>query len=222
MQMNTAIPGTHLIRHYELIAARNVVKKGKHAGCLDRNERGWFECECGKFLTIRVGNVGAHHTISCGCIGRKQFVAHQERRAANLPKSTRKAMFLDRYKLNRKRSLSMYSIEQKYACDRFLVSFAILAHKRAIEALAALYRGAKNVLDRVERKWLDFVAKGDSMRASRDREKAFLEGMTWRERAMYLAFEAAEGAAAVIAHPLHLRAAMLRTPDFLDVIFVEW
>jgi hypothetical protein len=57
----------------------------------NRHSTGWFwrQC-CGSIKEIRVADVKPHTKISCGCVGRRLFIEHHERCAADLPEVTRR------------------------------------------------------------------------------------------------------------------------------------
>jgi len=147
------IEGTHLTRHHELVAGLN--RPHAWSPIKDRNRMAWYECErCGEFVALRIGNVREHATVSCGCKGSKMFIGYYETRAANLPAATRQAMFNDSHGHVKSRRLSPYQLARKYRVSEYLARFAVLAHKRTIKALAGIYRGAVNVLNKVERAWI--------------------------------------------------------------------
>jgi hypothetical protein len=51
---------------------------------------GWFECRrCGEFKAIRVQSVERGVTVSCGCKGRRQPIAHDQQQSDNLPAAGR-------------------------------------------------------------------------------------------------------------------------------------
>ena len=182
----TPVTGTMLLRHGD----------GPRRSATDRNRMAWYECvNCGAFKMIRVQSVKPGTTISCGCVGRKQFIDHFEQRVANLPASTQREIFKLAHHPNRKKRLKWWHLTKRFKLPKYVIDFVIAAKCKALRALQGAHDSVVHGLSRVERGWIDWYLKWftpDPIAAGR---KAFLAGLPhWRDRDAYLAAEAAERA----------------------------
>jgi hypothetical protein len=197
----TAVAGTMLLRHGD----------GPRRSATDRNRMAWYECaNCGAFKMIRVQSVKPGTTISCGCVGRKQFIDHFEQRAANLPARTQSEIFKLARTGNKKKRLCIYYLMRRFKLSKYVIDFVIAAKCKALRALKGAHDAVINARARVERQWIHWSQKwyyrdpvGEKMRADRE---AFLAGLPhWRDRDAYLAAEAAENARIIalqFKHPM--------------------
>jgi len=184
------VAGTRLIRHGD----------APRRSATDRNQMAWYECaNCGAFKMIRVQSVKPGTTISCGCVGRKQFIIHHEQRAANLPQATQNAIFKLARHPNKKKRKGVYFLAKMFKVSTYIIDFVVAARCASLRALKGAGETALRGLNWVSRKWAEksirwanFDLAGERMKADRD---AYLAALPhWRDRDAYLAAEAAKAA----------------------------
>jgi hypothetical protein len=135
-------------------------------------------------------------TISCGCVGRKQFIDYHEQRAANISSVVQNSIFKLARHPNKKKRLGVYFLAKKFKLSGYIVDFVIAAKCAALRALKGAGDAALRGLNWVSRRWLrrseewdNYDLSGRKMKADR---KAFLSALPhWRDRDAYLAAEAA-------------------------------
>jgi hypothetical protein len=183
----TPIAGSFLLRH------GNAPRQNP----ADRNQMAWFECSrCGTFKAIRVQAVRLGITVSCGCKGRKEFIAHFEKRAANIAPAVQEAIFKLARHPNKKRRLGVYALAKKFKLSRYVIDFIIAAKCAVLRALEGAGDAALRGINWVERRWLGWTTKWNGMMKDTRKERAdraaFLAALPhWRDRDAYLAAEAA-------------------------------
>ena len=182
----TPVAGTNLVRHGD--APRRCAA--------DRNRQGWFECTmCGEFKTIRVQDVKPGTTVSCGCVGRKQFITHYEQRAANLPTHTQEKIFSLAHHPSSKKRVTAFELAKRFKLAKYVIDFIIAARCRVLKSMALAGHAVVNVLSRIEARWMKWTSIWQSNRMDRDNRRQFLDGLNWRNRGAYLEAERAENAA---------------------------
>jgi hypothetical protein len=205
------VEGTFLSRHGELRASRR--------SATDRAARAWYECElCGEFKCFKVKDVRPGCCVSCGCKGRRQFTAHMERRAENLPKQTKYDLFSD-YTGKR---IGIYGLAQMYRLSRYVIQFAVNQYKRYLLSLKASWKTLKSVLTRVELHWLGWKRRAMEHDAVVAQRRAYLDAMHWRDREKYLEMEREECAKMTVEKFNELYAAALKDEDKYVVEIDVW
>jgi hypothetical protein len=119
-----------------------------------RHRVGWYWCElCKDIKVIRIKDVRPDHTVSCGCKGHKDFDRHNRQRAANLSIRTRREIFRLHY-AGRKRSLRIDQLVYRFHLDKYLIVYALMAHRAALLALRATKSALLKLLSKAETWWL--------------------------------------------------------------------
>ena len=154
---------------------------------LQRAPQGWFHClRCGNIKMIRRQYVKAGHTVSCGCKGKKLFIAKHEAIAEAMSTSTRKAVFAAAYARGEKK-MYRYGTATKFRLSKYVVDFLIAKHQRFLSDVVALGKHAVALLSRTERHWLPRFAKNAKARACQQAREAAWAAVPWREREALLA-----------------------------------
>ena len=137
-----------------LIPRTNLIYLGpapRPAGAIGRNSFGLYRCECGTEKAIRNSSVGPHHTVSCGCWGRKQFIQHHEQVAQSVSPATRTTMFtLARCKGHESRE----GLAARYSTTPWVIDFVVRLHEKFLLAVQKQGRKAMARLTKFERRWL--------------------------------------------------------------------
>jgi hypothetical protein len=175
-QLGVAIPGTSLC--FLGRAPRRTIS--------DRNIMGWYACSCGsrecrEIISSRQADVNAGCTVSCGCVGKKQFKAHFEQRAANLPTATKTEIFRMTHEAKRIDRVSSFPgkrlryIERqsqqaaaaRFGLDRYVISFVVNRCCSFIRYAASCGKGGWNCLSKVERAWFRWQDLGNHLKKER-------------------------------------------------------
>jgi hypothetical protein len=186
-QYGVPVAGTFLLKHGR--APRN------RAG--DRNARSWYQCtRCAerKFKIIRDSRVRSGETISCGCVGRERFKTRFSILAEAVPEPKRRLIF--KLARRRRRPLTAKTIAKRFGLEKYTVDFIIAARCAALRALAATRDALRKGLSWLEQCWItkyDRDARRDAKPlAYAAAREAYLDGLHWRDRLVWLAAEKAK------------------------------
>jgi hypothetical protein len=180
-QYGELVPGTYL----------EFLGRAPRRSSTDRQAQAWYFCTaCQKSIVmIRRQDVKPHRTVSCGCIGKRQFAERHEQIVAKIAPATRKAVFEAAYARGARRQYrhelaDRFNLESKYVVD-----FLVARHQQFILAAAKLGKQVLSLLSKIERRWLPRYQTYCQIRDAQAAREAMLDAMNWRDRVAFLAEE---------------------------------